>query len=75
MEMNNGRDFGGSHESGPKSKAKRRSLKLASQVIKRAVIPVGKTVVRERGRVVKRQKIGMRERSLSLPLGIFEAMK
>ncbi|KAB1226991.1 hypothetical protein CJ030_MR1G014987 [Morella rubra] len=75
MEMKRGRDFGGSDESGPKSKEKRRSLKLASHVTKKAVMPVGSTVVRERGRMVKRQKIGIRERNLSLPLGILEAAK
>ena len=75
MEMKRGRDIVGSDESGPKPKEKRMSLKLASHVMKKAVMPVGRTVVRERGRMVKRKKTGIRERSLSLPFGIFEAMK
>jgi len=40
--MKRGRDFGGFDESGPMSKAKRRSLKLVSQVMKKAATAVGK---------------------------------
>lgn len=44
-ERNKGRDFCGcDDERGPKSKVSRRSLKLVSHVMKKAVIPVGRTV-------------------------------
>lgn len=76
MERKRKKDFGGSEiESGPKSKQKRRSLKLQSQVMKKAVMPVGRTVERYRGNMEKRKKIGRRETSLSIPFGSFEAMK
>lgn len=72
--MKKGRDFGGFDERGPRSKEKRRSLKFASQVMP-VTAAVGKTQVRWRGRMVKRERIGRRERSLYLPLGILEGMK
>lgn len=65
--MKKGRDFGGFDERGPRSKEKRKSLKFASQVTPVATAAVGKTQVRWRGRMVKRERTGRRERSLYLP--------
>lgn len=73
--MKTRRDFGEPVERGPKSKEKRASLKVASQVMKKAVMPERMAVERKRGRATKREKIGRRERSLNLPLGILETMK
>lgn len=75
MAMKMGREYGGWAERGPKSKEKRASLKVASQDMKRAVNPERKTDERRKGRVRKMEKIGRRERNLSMPLGILETMK
>ena len=75
METKTRRDFDGSAARGPKSKAKRASLKVASQDMNKPVMPVRREDERRRGRVTKMEKMGRRERSLSLPLGIFETMK
>lgn len=47
MVMKRGGDFGGSIEIGPMSKEKRRSLKLASQVKRKVVCPMGKAEEKE----------------------------
>ena len=73
--MKTRRDFDGPAESGPESKEKRASLKVASQVMKKAVMPERVAEERRRGRAMKRKKIGRRERNLNLPLGILETMK
>lgn len=76
VKMKRRREFsGGPDESGPRPKENRRSLKLPTQVMNKAITPAGRAVERERGRMVKRQKMGRREKNLSLPLGILEAMK
>lgn len=74
--MKRRREFsGGPDESGPRPKENSRSLKLPTQVMNKAITPAGRAVERKRGRMVKRQKMGRREKNLSLPLGILEAMK
>lgn len=75
MMMKMGRDFGRPVTRGPKSKDKRASLKVASQDMNKAVKPERRMDEKREGRVTKMEKIGRRERSLSLPLGIFETMK
>lgn len=66
---------GGSETRGPKLNENRRSLKVVSQVMKKATVPERKTEERERGRRAKREKVGKREMSLNFPLGSFEDMK
>lgn len=56
-------------ERGPLPKAKRRSLKLASQAIKKAVVPPRLPECSLRGREKKRETIGMTEKSLGIPFG------
>jgi len=73
VRMNLGREREG--DRGPRLKEKRRSLKLASHVMKKAVIPVGRVEERESGRREWRVKTGRRKSSLSLPLGILEEVK
>lgn len=58
-----------------RSKANRMSLKFISQVVKEKQMAVVKTYVQRRGRIVKMQKIGMREMNLQIPLGILEDKK
>lgn len=60
---------------GPRLNENIRSLKLASHVMKKAVMPAGRVEERESGRRVWRVKMGRREKSLSLPFGILEEMK
>ena len=59
---------------GPSPKAKRRSLKLASHAMKKAVVDPRWMVVSLRGRDRKRNMIGRREKSLVVPLGMNLAM-
>lgn len=75
IEAKRGKESGGSEIKGPESKEKRRSLKEASQVMKKAMIPARRWEERGRGRREKRERIGRRERSLVKPLGNFEEMK
>lgn len=72
---NRGNENGGWETKGPESKEKRRSLKEASQVMKEATMPESKTEETRRGRRVKRERIGRRERSLGRPFRSFEDMK
>lgn len=75
IRMKIGRDLAGGEERGPESKAKRTSLRVESHVMNNAMRPVRITEESFRGRRVKTKKTGERERNLSLPLGILEAMK
>lgn len=75
MEMKRGRDLGWPDESGPLSNAKRRSLELASHVMKKPAIPEERAKERWRGRREKMMKIGRREKTRSFPLGMFVTMK
>jgi hypothetical protein len=70
-----GRDFDELEEIGPKSKAKRMSLKFVSQVMKKEVMPIGRTKESCNGRMVKRYKIGDKESNLKMPFGMFKDMK
>lgn len=75
MVRNRGRDFDALEERGPKSNVKKRSLKFVSQVMKKEVIPIGRTKESWKGRMMKRYKIGDKERNLKMPFGKFEDMK
>jgi len=59
---------------GPWLNEKRRSLKMPSQTRKKEVNPTKLGEERLKGRMMKIQKIGRRERSLKKPFGILEAM-
>lgn len=69
MERNRGRKSGGSEESGPLPKARRRSLKLASQARKNEERPQRVREVSLRGRARKRQTTGRKHTSLVGPEG------
>lgn len=65
-----GRERGlGFEERGPRPKAKRKSLKLASQVMKKAVMPTECKEDIERGTVKQMSRTGIISISLVIPFG------
>ena len=62
------REIDGSEHKGPLPKANIKSLKLASQAMKKAVVPPRSMVWRLKGRKRKIQTIGRTQRSLEGPL-------
>lgn len=71
-----GRDKGlGFEERGPRPNAKRKSLKLASQGMKKAVMPTKCMEDIKKGTMKKMRKTGMIRISLLIPFGTNLAMK
>lgn len=62
-------------ERGPRPNAKRKSLKLASQVMKKAVVPINCTEEIKKGTMKKMRKTGMIRISLVIPFGTNLATK
>ena len=69
------REIDRSEDKGPLPKAKRRSMKLANQKIKKADMPARCREWRVRWRKNKRAMTGMIARSLVLPLGMMLDIK
>lgn len=67
-------EFFGDGDKGPLSMEKRRSLKLPSQMRRKAVGVPRWQECRLKGRVMKRYKTGRMERSLRTPFGIRATM-